>query len=962
MKLKHLTAALLATCVTMPAFAQQTGAGDAGAKEETIVITGSLIRRLPQESALPIQVFTADDLQREGIVNPEQFIAQLTSNGSGLDNLASNADVVGGAQRGNNGASSANLRGQGAAATLILLNGRRVAAHGLNGGIVDVNQIPLAAIERIEVLKDGASAIYGTDAVGGVINYITRKNFRGVQASAFTDITEQGGGNIYRGSLLVGAGDLGQHGVNIMAAVSYTENRELRGSQRDFVNTFQPNKGLSVDTRGTPFATIFPLAGSAIPSAGAAPLVPGSTTVRASGGINVLDLPGNLGCGAIDGMQPYDDRLWDLPTAQFACAWDTGRAAVLQQPINTLSFLTRGQAVFGEHTVTAEFVWSNADSSKRFSNPQISSNTTTQNFAYPRNTLTQATYDRVFDQLVAAFPSLSTQRGQPLAIRWRCIECGRRELTTRTETGRMFVGAEGPLFGLGDWEYRVGGSYAYSDASSRLGDGYFYRNTTRDAAGNVIATGLIDVLNTGVINLFLLPGQTQTPEALAALRSTSAKGVTLYGGKFGITQFDAAVTGSLFPIWGGDVKAAIGVDYRREKYTFNGDQRAAAARPVILLAPFDDGNALPGAKRDIKAVFAEVLFPILEDLEVTGAIRYDDYTGFGGTTNPKVSLKYRPIRQIMLRGSYNTSFRVPAFNQIFNGQSLAPYSGRDIVDPLSCPTGRVDSTRPGCDAIQPQILNGGRLDLAPETANQFSVGVVIEPTPNYSLSVDWWRIQREGTLQILSLQQLVDNFALFPERFVRATSNGPVQIIDQTWINAGETITSGIEVSARGQGELFNGTWSASLDGTYLLEKKSRLTARAPFSASEVGRFTFAGDLGIRWKHNLTLGYAQEKWSASITQIFRLGYTNFQLPGVASGLINPPDDITKTDNYVIYNISGTYRFTDQLSLTAGVKNLFNTDPPFAINYDSNFGSGSSWEPRVADPRGRAFTVQLSYKL
>ncbi len=138
---------------------------------QRITVTGSSIKRIAAEGALPLTVIRGEDLQRQGITSAEQVILELSTNGNGLDNLASNADVVGGAQRGNNGATSANLRGQGSNATLILLNGRRVASHGLNGGVVDLNQIPMAAIERIEILKDGASAIYGTDAIGGVINF-----------------------------------------------------------------------------------------------------------------------------------------------------------------------------------------------------------------------------------------------------------------------------------------------------------------------------------------------------------------------------------------------------------------------------------------------------------------------------------------------------------------------------------------------------------------------------------------------------------------------------------------------------------------------------------------------------------------------------------------------------------------------------------------------------------------------
>lgn len=290
---------LLAAVASASAQQAATPADGDISKLETVIVTGSSIRRQVSDSAVPLQVITTEDLRREGINSPEQLVSYLVSNGNGLDNLAGNADVVTGAQRGNNGASSANLRGQGSAATLVLLNGRRVAAHGLNGGAVDINQIPMAAIERVEVLKDGASAIYGTDAIGGVINFILKDDFQGLNFSGFADITELGGGAIYRGTAAGGIGDVDEDGWNIMATVSMSDHRELRGDQRDFVNTFQPDRGVSVDTRGTPFATILPLGvgpntplGTIINSAATSPFLPGSTTIRASGGINPLDLPG----------------------------------------------------------------------------------------------------------------------------------------------------------------------------------------------------------------------------------------------------------------------------------------------------------------------------------------------------------------------------------------------------------------------------------------------------------------------------------------------------------------------------------------------------------------------------------------------------------------------------------------------------------------------------------------------
>lgn len=959
---KLLVTMLGSTCLAVPALAQtppEPAPAPAAEAGDLIVVTGSRIKRSVTDSPLPLQIFTTEDLRRDSVNSPEQFISLLTSNGNGLDNLASNADVVAGAARGNNGASSANLRNQGSAATLILLNGRRVPAHGLNGGVVDVNQIPLFAMDRIEVLKDGASALYGSDAVGGVINFVTRDSFEGVNAQGFLDATEGGGGNVYRGSVFAGVGNLDEDGINIMGGISISDHKALRGDQRDFVNTFQPERGLSPDTRGTPFGTIVPLAGTILPSAGTAPFVPGSTTVRASGGINNLDLPGGPGCEAIDGQGPYDDQLWDFPQAQFACAWDTGRAAVLQQPIKTVTYYGKATLKLDDHKLYAELTGSKADSAKRFSNLQLIPNTTTQRFAFPRNAGNAAVYDRVFNQLVSVFPTLEAQRGQPIAYRWRCIECGPREIETTTKTYRFTLGMDGPIGG--DWDYRFAASYGESDVTSTLGSGYYYRGT--NGSGAVIGRGIIPALNTGVINPFLLPGETQSAAGIAALEQASAAGVKLYGGTFGVWQIDGSVSGSLFDLPGGAVQIAAGVDWRRESYGFKGDTRPPADQAnVIIAAPFDNANALQGAERTVKAAFAEILLPVFEGFEVTGAFRIDDYSGFGTTTNPKISAKYRPVDMLMFRGGYNTSFRVPTFNQIFNGVLESPFPSRDLADPGKCPGGKPNATIPGCEVVQPTIISGGRLDLGPETAEQFTLGVVLEPTPTSYLSVDWWRIEREGTIRIPDLlTQMVPNYDVFIDQFIR-DAGGNLVAIDNRWLNSGGSLTEGIEVSGRVGFDLWGANWTVGLDGTYLLSKRTKLVEGQPFGPSEIGKFSFSGDLGLKWRHNLYITYGRDDWSVSLSQIFRKGYENQELPGVASGRITPPDLVETTRDYVIYNLSASYSPWEKLSITAGVKNLFDRDPPFAISYDSSTGAGSSWEPRVADPRGRSFTLLIDFKL
>jgi iron complex outermembrane recepter protein len=950
--------------------------------ENEILVTGSRIKQDPNNSALPLQIVTTQEIQRNGINSPEQLLMYLTTNGSGADNLASNADVVSGAQRGTNGLSSANLRGQGNAATLVLLNGRRVAAHGLSGSAVDVNQIPFSAIERVEVLKDGASAIYGTDAVGGVINFITRKDYQGIGLQGFTDITERGNGNIYRVSGIAGYGDLDDDGFNIMGAVSYSWNQILRGSDRSFVNGNQPNRGLSIDTRGTPVATVFNIGANAFQQPGGT-LLTGLTLTApnganaAAGGINILNLPGGAGCETMDGGMAYDYQLWNTPTAYYACSWDTGRAAVIQQPIKTLTYYGRGVLrIAHEHELSLEVTGSDADSAKSFSNGQFTANGTNLPVAFPLNADTAATYNMVFNAIRGAFTdpvqlaALDARYGKPIAGRWRCVPCGPREYVTNTKTLRAALGLEGPLWG--EWDYRAGASYARSESSSVLGSGYYYRGTLANGAPDPAAPqapgtpspGVVGVLNSGLINPFQYA---QSAAGLSALQAVSAEGVTLYGGRYQVRQFDASVSGPLFHIWGGDIQLAAGIDYRRETYEFNGSDAADADDPVIFLAAFDNINALTPKHRNIKAAYAEMLVPIIKDmLDITGAIRIDDYTGFGSTTNPKISVKFRPFEPVLFRGSYNTSFRVPTFNQLFNGLTVAPYLGSDIADPVRCPggvpTSNVDSGQP-CAQIRPDIATGGNAALGPETAKQFSAGIVVTPAPLFSASLDWWSIAVDNTIAELTLRQLIDNASLFPDRFVRnPAGTGDIVYIDRTWINAGARRTQGLELSLRGGMDALNGRIAVGLDGTYLLKKKEKLTQDSAFTGSQIGIFTFTGDLGIRWKHNAFISYTNDDFNITFTQLFRDGYRNFALPGIANGTVTRPDYNVNVADYIIYNLSISYSgLAPGFRISAGVKNLFDRDPPFAITYDGNTGAGSSWEPRIADPRGRSFTFAAEVK-
>ncbi len=303
---------------------------------------------------------------------------------------------------------------------------------------------------------------------------------------------------------------------------------------------------------------------------------------------------------------------------------------------------------------------------------------------------------------------------------------------------------------------------------------------------------------------------------------------------------------------------------------------------------------------------------------------------------------------------------MPSFNQLFNGITESPYSGKDLADPAKCPTLKVDATKPGCESITPIILTGGRPDLGPEKGKVAGIGFVWEPTANTNFGMDFWSIRREGNIVLPSQTDLINNYALFTSNFFRDAA-GNVIAIDERWVNSGQSTTKGVDITAGADGSAFDGKWTLKLNGTYLFERKSKLLANSNWGDSEINQFTRSGDLYLRWKHTLTGTYTTGNWTTTLQQIYRNGYKDAQLPGVANGSVVPPDWNPNVSAYTLYNLSVSYNGFKNTTLLVGIKNLFDKDPPFSAAYDSNTGAGSSWEPRVADPRGRSLQLLANYK-
>jgi iron complex outermembrane recepter protein len=894
---------------------------------ERVEVTGSNIKRIADEGALPVQVIDASTFAKLGIDNAEQLLAIISANGNGIDNLVTNqgSDFLNSTGRNgpNNGASNASLRGLGAQYTLVLLNGRRVATHGLSGSAVDLNTIPLAAIQRVEILKDGASAIYGTDAIGGVINFILRRDYRGFEASAFADVTEQGNGNIFRGSLLGGFGDLNRDRFNVTASLAFSSNDRLRGKDRDFHNGYQPNRGLAPDTTGTPFANIGVAGGTALASSYT---LPGST--QTYNRANLLAIQGK--CDTIADQYAYRGDITGFNNSNRACTYDYGKQWSLMQPVDRTNFV--GRATFklsNDHTAFVEAVASKVESAVEYTPIQV----TARNYpAFITNSAGVSVRSPYYQDLTGLVPGFNNQL--PIRIRWRCNECGPRQQDSETDAYRVLGGLEGNVAG---WDYKLGMSTAESKSNTVLGD------------GNMIIDKLNAAIATGLVNPFLKPGETQTAEATALIEGAKAKGLALYGGKATVAQFDASASREIMQLPAGPLSMAVGLDVRKETYRFREDQ---SGQPAIsgVSAP----ASLAKASRDITAVYAEAQVPIVKNLEAQLAVRHDRYSDVGATTNPKVALRWQPARQLGLRASYSTGFHAPDFNALYGGDTTGQFNS-DINDPILCPTG---NEARGC-GIRPAITGTSNTQLKPEKSKQWSVGVLFQPTPSISGSIDLWQVELRDRVGAISGQLLISQYQRFQQYVIRDAAGDIDEVISPTF-NIGGDRGRGIDLSLSATTKTNAGQLTASLDGTYIDSFQSRFSTADPWTEL-VGKFgdtTNGFNLHVRWKHSLNLGWSSGAWGVNLSQNYTAGYES-ERDGFGSGLTSAAAP-SKIKAYTLYNLSATYTGVKNLTLTAGVKNLFDKEPSFSAHNIDNV-AGAGWDARVGDPRMRSFFIRANYK-
>lgn len=864
-----------------------------------VEITGSAIKQIESETPLPVQIVTREEIDKAGVTTAAELMTRIAANVGGLTDGAS--INVGGDQRGFN---SANLRGIGTSSTLVLLNGRRMANFASPGDDtgVDLNNIPAAAIQRVEVLLDGASALYGTDAIGGVINFITRKDFRGVEINAYAMGTDEGGAGKRAATLSLGHGELEKDGYNVFAVLDVQSTERLSTEQRSFISDLRIPQRLGHLLSGfTSPANIrltstqrdhlqdigFLLGGRPI------------TNRQINLSIPNCDPPANLylpdGTGGVD-----------------ACTYDYMGDTELYPKSNKQNLLSRGMLKLGANTQAyAEVALSRSRTNYVGSSARVT--------GYIDYRKIPALADTGLDELDDDVPG-------EIELRMRLNEAGRRTSELTSESQRYVLGLTGTAAG---WDYDVG----YNHSVNTVKD--------KDTHGYVLYDQLLQGIYDGVINPFGPSGAA----GVALLNSIQVNDVVRRA-RGTMDTIDFKASRALMALAGGDLGVAFGGEARRERTEF---------RPSDLLMsdninndPAPEGGKATSDRRKVYAVFGEVLAPFSKQWQAQLSARYDRYQQVGGALSPKIGLAWTPNKSLMLRGSAGKGFRAPSMSDLYRPTVYS--STATLPDPLYCAT--VDNNYADC-ADNWDTRRYSNPNLKPERSRQYSAGLVIEPSKHFNASLDYWHIKRTDLISEIGDDIILGNLAKYGH-LVHRDEDDYIDYIELHKENRGAQVASGLDVVLNlRRVDTAVGRFGARLNGTYVLDSKIQ-TSPGDAYISNLGRFV-TDSVVQRWRHTLTLDWERGALSASLSNTFSSAYEDQNSAiNVDDGSVVEPNRVKA---YSLWDMSVAYAMTKDLKLRAGVQNMFDKAPPYS-NQAYYFISG--YDPTYTDPRGRRFYASVNY--
>lgn len=906
------------------------------ANVQRVEITGSSIKRVDAETAVPVTIIKVDDLKKQGVTSVEQILQNI----SAAQVQQTSAQAVGAST---GGASFADLRGLGANKTLVLLNGRRIANQALDSSAPDLNMIPFAAIERVEVLRDGASSLYGTDAISGVINFITRKDYRGGSITLGVDSPQHAGGSQHSANASFGFGDLDKDGFNVFGVLDFQKQAAVLSTQRPGNQARYQGTGFFGSSSSTFPATWFATVDQYPNPDGsntyvATPFAAGNCT-----GANHLFQKGKTTnpltanqCGEVT-----TDFIGLVPATERASGY--GKASVKVNADNTFNL-----EAFVSHSTVAAIT---------APVPYGGINMATTSPYFPGKGITPLPAG------ITIGADQSQVSGAPngdITLFWRDTVNGYREDNNVADQARIVASMEGTISG---WDYEVGLAHNQNTTKDILTHGYTNIN---------ILAPFSQVDQNYVLSDLVNPFGAQTAAGTALLNSANVNGV-LQSGTGQVETIDGHASHDL-PDWlstGHPGAIAVGFEGRREIFTSGANFPVADA---VQVSTGLDPTTKNGGTRNVYAGYFEWNLPLLKTLDVTMAARYDHYSDFGSTTNPKVSFRFQPSKRFLMRGSYSTGFRAPSLYELHASQAYGNTDGGDNDPGHSTVDNQGNCTGTYANACDQQFeqLTGGNLKLKPERSHSINFGAVFEPIDDLTAEFDYWNIRYNNQINALPDNTLFDptlyqNF----KQYYNYNTNGQLSIssldctpagiaggrcgyVNDLNQNLGGVRTDGVDMAL---GYKMNagaiGRFNFNLNSTWVRSYKYQNYQGGPY-IQNTGIYSGSGPI-FRWTHNGTINWTLDPFSVGLAVHYKSGYFEPAASfGGAGGITNPA---YKVSAYTTMDLFGSYAMAKGLTLTVGVRNLADSKAPYSYQ-TTQFQTG--YDPRFSDIVGRTYYARATY--
>jgi iron complex outermembrane receptor protein len=927
-----------------PAMAQTPAAEPAVQK---VVVTGSMISRADRETPTPVQVLTAADIQKSGKTSIAELLTDLAANGAGTLGTGFSGAFA-------NGASGISLRGLTVGATLVLVDGHRIAPYPLSDdaqrSFVDVSSIPFDAIDHIDVLKSGASSLYGSDAIAGVINIVLKKNLNGTRASAEIGKTQHGGGKTKRASISSGFGNLDSDGYNAFATAEWRKQEKILVSDRDnyeWANRDWRSRGGNDLTLGRPTSLNGFLTAASSPflynPAGVNPA--GVTNVNNPANYQFLD-PSNCnftlyragGCSIRDTVTPLQPQTENI-NAMFGFTKNLG-------PDWELSL--KG-SIFQRNSLGARGI------------PLAYSPTTFAGFTSLNNNVLVTGIGRIANTLLPATNPLN-KLGAPARLYGIVADVDPTISRDNTSTTtRYSADLKGSAMG---WDMSVAAGLTKAKVDI-------------DFSGYLNRTALYNAINNGTWN----PLGSNAPALVAQVTPRFSNSL-----ESTLNYLDFVAGRDLMTVGAGPLSVAVGAHWH---------EREQNAPPSAPSAAGITGNtdAFVIGKETNTAVFGEVRIVPVKDVEVSLAARYDHFDTYGNSFTPSASFKWTPMKQLGFRGNVAKGFRAPNPSEVGNAGSFFTFNA--INDPINCKGGsnlNAGSVVVGACSLAPPYVQVTDAPLAPEKSMSYTFGMIVEPMKGLNATFDYYNIEVKNLIVTSA-----GNDPAFVPTFVRGPitpvdirnadgstsvglpAAGPIIYAKSPYLNLGSTKTTGMEIDLSYRWNMAEmGNFKANVSAAHVFSYINESAGVSYQLAGTQGPSVVGGATGnpkdrAQFSLNWNKGPLDLTGTVNYVGSFSgldpsVGATSCDSSANDAGgrtyfqnLVQPAK-YCEVDSFTTLNLNLMYKVSPNVSIKASILNALDRQPPFNVSTYGNASAQTSYNASLhqAGAVGRFFSLGLNY--